>query len=58
MKPRSNLILLLILAISATYSVTAQEKTSGKSLKEGLFQMNEIDMHVHAGKELPLPLND
>lgn len=58
MKPRSNLILLLILAISATYSVTAQEKTSGKSLKEGLFQMNEIDMHVHAGKERPLPLND
>ena len=58
MKPRSNLILLLILAISATYSVTAQEKTSGKSLKEGLFQLNEIDMHVHAGKERPLPLND
>lgn len=58
MKTHTYLILLLSLTISATYSTTAQEKTTGKSLIEGLFQLNEIDMHVHAGKERPLPLNE
>lgn len=58
MQTHTYLILLLSLTITATYPAKAQEKTTGKSLKEGLFQLNEIDMHVHAGKERPLPLNE
>ena len=44
--------------ISTTYPTSAQEEITGRSLKEGLFQLNEIDMHVHAGKERPLPLDE
>jgi hypothetical protein len=58
MKTTTYLILLLSLSISASYSATAQEKTTGKSIEEGLFQLKEIDMHVHAGKERPLPLDE
>ncbi|TSA37929.1 MAG: hypothetical protein D4R64_04615 [Porphyromonadaceae bacterium] len=58
MNTSACLILMLSLTISATYPIKAQERTTGKSLKEGLFQLNEIDLHVHAGKERPLPLNE
>ena len=51
-------MLLISLIISTAYPAAAQEKKTEKSLKEGLFQLNEIDMHVHAGKERPLPLNE
>jgi hypothetical protein len=54
----SDGILLLSLIISTISPAIAQEQTVGKSLKEGLFQLNEIDMHIHAGKERPLPLDE
>lgn len=56
--PISYDILLLSLIISTICPTSAQEQTVGKSLKEGLFQLNEIDLHLHAGKERPLPLNE
>lgn len=39
-------------------SGSAQNKTTAKPIQEGLFQLNEIDMHVHAGKEREVPLNE
>jgi len=57
MKKLTILICFLILTFSATYPVEAQEKIAEKSLKEGLFMLHEIDMHVHAGKERPLSLD-
>jgi len=40
------------------HTAIGQEQSGGKSLKEGVFQLHEIDLHIHAGKEKPLPLND
>ena len=57
MKTRTILNLLLSLIISSSYLLSAQQKTPGRCLKEGLFELNEIDMHVHAGKERPVPLD-
>jgi hypothetical protein len=58
MKKLINHLLLVSLIISTACPVISQEKMSSKPLAEGLFQLNEIDMHVHAGKERPLPLNE
>jgi histidinol phosphatase-like PHP family hydrolase len=30
----------------------------GTAIKNGLFQLNEMDMHVHAGREREVPLNE
>ena len=49
------LVTFLVFAIS--YPAEAQGNNGSKSLKEGLFRLNEIDFHVHAGKERPLPMN-
>lgn len=58
MKTIIFLIFLTGLALFEEYTVSSQDKAKGKALKEGLFQLSEIDMHVHAGKERPLPLSD
>lgn len=58
MKTIPYLVLLLCLYLTATYTTLAQNKSAEKSLNEGLFQLNEIDMHIHAGKERPVPLNE
>lgn len=41
----------------ASSNVTAEQQKSTPPLQNGLFQLNEIDLHVHAGKEKPMPLN-
>ena len=53
-----RLILKILLLFFLTLNGFSQEKLTQKSLKEGLFQLNEIDMHFHAGKERPFSLNE
>jgi histidinol phosphatase-like PHP family hydrolase len=51
-------IILFFLSFVHIYSASAQTASTGEPLKEGLFKLNEIDLHVHAGKERQIPLND
>jgi histidinol phosphatase-like PHP family hydrolase len=36
----------------------AKSELPGVAVKSGLFQLNEMDMHVHAGREREVPLNE
>jgi len=51
-------LLTIAVIIFLVYQAEAQESLKNSPLAEGLFQLNEIDMHVHAGKERPLPLDE
>lgn len=57
MKMQYLLLLALCLNLMTVTQVNGQQKFAAP-LQEGLFQLNEIDLHVHAGKERPMPLND
>ena len=54
---RLGLLLACICTASDSFG-QAQEKGPGRALQEGLFSLNQIDLHVHAGKERPLPLQN
>lgn len=51
-------IIKVILVLCIVINTTAQEEKETKLLKEGLFDLNQIDMHFHVGKERPFPIND
>lgn len=58
MNKSSHLALILCTILFNIFQVAAQNVLTGGPLKEGLFQLNEIDLHVHAGKEKPVPLDE
>jgi len=57
MKIQHLLLFALCLNLMTASRVNGQQK-SAAPLQEGMFQLNEIDLHVHAGKERPMPLNE
>jgi len=57
MRKVSGIIIFSCLLIFALSDLHGQGREINNSLKEGLFQPAEIDFHVHAGKERPLPLD-
>ncbi len=57
MKIQHFLLFALCLNLIAVSRVNGQQKFAAP-LQEGMFQLNEIDLHVHAGKERPVPLNE
>jgi histidinol phosphatase-like PHP family hydrolase len=58
MNKNNYLIPILCFFIVNIYPAVAQNKEINGPLGTGLFQLNEIDMHVHAGKERPVPLEE
>ena len=56
-----KILLFLLAAIGlnliATSRLNGQQKLA-VPLQERMFQLNEIDLHVHSGKERPMPLNE
>lgn len=57
-RPVGHGIAVMILICAMMHATIGEEQGGEKSLKEGLFQLHEIDLHIHAGKERPLPLNE
>ena len=56
MKKISQFIFLSVFMICIITQLKGQDVENKAPLKEGLFDINEIDLHVHAGRERPLPL--
>ena len=50
--------LFLLLASFLTFSISAQKNGNNNAAQNQLYQLNQTDLHVHAGKERPLPMKD
>lgn len=57
MRTFTYLIIMACFLTSIISTLEAQEHEINGPLNEGLFQYNEMDLHVHAGKERPFPLD-
>jgi hypothetical protein len=47
-----------ILLLTAGWQPAKAQQTAGTGLPAALFELREMDMHIHAGKERELPLNE
>lgn len=58
MKAILTIFILIVWMSFTTFRDNDQMTTNSIKKQTNLFQLHEIDLHVHAGKERPLPLNE
>ena len=53
----NRVVLIQIIMLAVFWQMVAAQESTGTGLSSALFELREMDMHIHAGKEREIPLD-